>query len=134
MTPKRTPHLILGKIDIAALLAAQKSFDDALPNLHHSLLERDGAIQRFEYTFELAWKTMKRILQFKGSTSQLPRDVIRDAAANGLIDNPVVWFEFLEKRNKTSHIYEESVANEVASVLPIFHTELESFTQRIKKL
>lgn len=97
-------------------------------------LTRDGAIQRFEYSLELAWKTMKRILNLKGSNVSFPKDVFREAAKANLIDQPDLWFEFIEKRNKTSHIYNESVANEVFAVLARFSVELTKFIERIDKL
>jgi nucleotidyltransferase substrate binding protein (TIGR01987 family) len=73
-------------------------------------LARDATIQRFEFCIELAWKTSARLM---GSTSTTARPVIREMAQNKLIDDPEKWFSFIEARNKTSHSYNESVANEV---------------------
>ncbi len=81
---------------------------DALENSPGSKLEKEGVIQRFEYTFELAWKTMKDYLNFGGITSHLPRDVIKEAFAHNLIDNGQIWIEMLESRNILSHTYDES--------------------------
>lgn len=118
-------RLIQG-IDVNPLLKAAHSFYDALSRVNDDLT-RDGAIQRFEYTFELCWKTMKRLLRQKGSEVNHPRDVFREAAAESMIGDPQVWFGFLEKRNKTTHIYKEEVAEEVFGGLPSFKTELEAF-------
>ena len=74
-------------IDIQPLLDAFASFEEAMGQVT-SDLTRDGTIQRFEYTFELAWKTMKRVLRAKGSEVNQPRDVFREAAADQLIADP----------------------------------------------
>ncbi|GGH75938.1 nucleotidyltransferase substrate binding protein (TIGR01987 family) [Pullulanibacillus pueri] len=71
----------------------------------------DGVIQRFEFTFELCWKTIKLFLEFKGiSEIRSPRDAIREAFAYGLIDDGERWIDMLTDRNKTSHIYDEADA------------------------
>lgn len=122
---------IIDGIDIEPLLLANRSFSDAMGQVVNDLT-RDGAIQRFEYTFELAWKTMKRLLRAKGSEVNHPRDVFREAAAEGYIADPSPWFSFLEKRNKSTHIYKREVADEVFSVLPGFSTEMADFLKRIR--
>lgn len=124
-------------IDIGPLLLAQTAFDDGLRQAQApgaAEIVRDGAIQRFELTFELAWKTMKRLLRAKGSQANHSRDVIREAAAEGWIENPVPWFDFLEKRNLTSHAYDRRRANEIFAVLPDFQERLERFVSRIRGL
>jgi len=118
------------EIDIEPMLMAHQSFLDAMGQVTNDLA-RDGAIQRFEYTFELAWKTMKRLLRAKGSEVNHPRDVFREAAAEGYINDPKPWFIFLEKRNKSTHIYKREVAEEVFSVLPDFTIAMRDFLARI---
>jgi len=76
------------------------------PNL--SRLEKEGLIQRFEYTFELAWKTLRDYMRFGGVETDLPRDVIKEAFANGLIKDGQTWIDMLDKRNLMSHVYDES--------------------------
>ena len=83
------------------------------PNL--SKLEKEGLIQRFEYTFELAWKTLRDYLRFGGVETDLPRDVIKEAFANGLIKDGQVWIDMLDKRNLMSHTYDESAFEQVYS-------------------
>lgn len=123
-------HLISGDIDIQPLLNASASFIEAMGQVN-SDLTRDGAIQRFEYTFELCWKTMKRLLRSKGSSVNHPKDVFREAAADGLIEDVSAWFDFLEARNRTTHIYKQAVAEEVFAVLPRFKVQLEKFLAKI---
>ena len=71
-------------------------------------LEREGAIQRFEYTFELAWNTLKDRLEYDGIAfrSVTPRSVIRQAYQAGLIRNGETWMDMLTDRNLMSHTYD----------------------------
>jgi nucleotidyltransferase substrate binding protein (TIGR01987 family) len=76
-------------------------------------LARDGCIQRFEYTFELAWKMMRRhfaLEDAEGTDRMTKKDLFREAAKQGLIDDPLPWFGFLEARNTTSHVYDADKA------------------------
>ncbi len=76
-------------------------------------LEKDGLIQRFEFTFELAWKMMQDYLAETGYASvRGPRPSITQMAADGHID-PFVWDEMLEARNSLTHIYNEEKSREV---------------------
>lgn len=72
-----------------------------------STLEHEGMIQRFEYTFELAWKTLKDYLEYGGIITNLPREVIKQAFANELILDGDSWVDMLEKRNLIAHTYDE---------------------------
>jgi nucleotidyltransferase substrate binding protein (TIGR01987 family) len=79
-----------------------------------SELIKEGLIQRFEYTHELAWNVMKDYAYYQGN-SQVggSRDAIREAFQLNLISNGDIWMEMLGSRNKTSHTYNESIANEI---------------------
>ena len=79
----------------------------------YSLVARDAAIQRFEYTFELTWKVLKKISKIEGMESPSPRHALRAAHQLGLISNPDLWFEFLDDRNQTSHTYSGLTADKV---------------------
>ena len=89
-------------------------------------LIRDAVIQRFEYTYELAWKIMKRFLETEHGEQDADqwsrRDLYRIAAEVGLITAPAEWFTFMTMRNLSSHTYNEDTANAVASVVPTFAT------------
>jgi nucleotidyltransferase substrate binding protein (TIGR01987 family) len=75
---------------------------------------RSGAIQHFEFTFELAWKFMRRRLEAdigRSSVDGIPRrDLFRIGAENGLIDDVEAWFQYHFARNRTSHTYDPSIA------------------------
>ena len=76
-------------------------------------LMKEGLIQRFEYTHELAWKVMKDYAEYQGYTEvRGSRDAFRQALQMGIIDD-AGWIESIEDRNLTSHNYDEEVAEEV---------------------
>jgi len=124
---------IIGGIIITPLLNAKKAFDIAL-KAEKTELNRDASIQRFEFTFELCWKTLKRILHYKGTTVNSPRDVIREAAAQDLISDPVLWFGFLEDRSRTVHTYNEKIADQIYHDLPKFQAELDKLIPKLLAL
>lgn len=77
---------------------------------------RDGVIQRFEYTFELSWKMIKRYLEMymTEKTDELAsKDLFRRGKEAGLISDTEKWFVFREARNKTSHTYDKKAAEAV---------------------
>lgn len=96
-------------------------------------LEAQGLIKAFEYTYELAWNTLKDYLEFGGQTDiHGPRDVIRKAFKLGLIDDGEGWMDMLQSRNLTSHTYREEVAREIAEQIVESYYFL--FTHLDKKL
>ncbi len=76
-----------------------------------SRLEKEGAIQRFEVAFELAWKTMKDYLEDSGVVviPVTPRNVIKEAFAARLLDDADVWIDMMLHRNLLSHTYDIKV-------------------------
>lgn len=77
-------------------------------------LERDGMIQRFEYTFELMWKVLKDLLFYEGFDVKSPREVLRQAFVSEYLneDDTETALDALNKRNLLSHTYEEAIAIE----------------------
>ena len=76
-------------------------------------LEKDGVIQRFEFTFELLWKTIKIILRSKGIEVKTPKDSLKEAFRLSWIEQEHIFLDMLEDKNKTSHIYDEETAEEI---------------------
>lgn len=77
-------------------------------------LIKEGLIQRFEYTHELAWNVMKDYAFFQGnSTVGGSRDATREAFRLNIIENAEVWMDMIQSRNRTSHTYNEEIANEI---------------------
>ncbi len=128
-----TKHLLFNQINISPLLKATETFDEALQQAD-TPLTRDGAIQRFEYCFELAWKTMKRILKYRGIIMNSPREVFRSAGQEGLIESVEQWLIFLEHRNNTVHTYNAELADEIFAALPAFGQHLHQFIVHIRSL
>jgi nucleotidyltransferase substrate binding protein (TIGR01987 family) len=98
---------------------------------------RAGLIQAFEFTYELSWKYMKRWLQDNRSpeaVSGIPqRELFRLAAENALITDVTKWFEFHKERNRTSHIYDEAVAEEVHKSALEFLPYARDFLSRLEQ-
>lgn len=77
-------------------------------------LVKEGAIQRFEYTHELAWNVMKDYAFFQGNSNVGgSRDATREAFKLQIIDNGEVWMDMIQSRNKTTHTYNEETVNEI---------------------
>ena len=93
-------------------------------------LFRDAGIQRFEFCVELAWKVSKKHM---GSVSSAPKVVIREMAQAGLINDPEVWFNFLEARNLSSHSYDEEVAKKIQSIFNNFYIEADLLLKNLLK-
>lgn len=79
--------------------------------------EIQGLIQCFEYTFELAWKTMKDYLEEEGFEVKSPRAAIQTAFQIQLITDGHVWIDALNKRNLMAHTYDEEVAKEAEELI-----------------
>lgn len=85
-----------------------------------STVLRDGVIQRFEFTFELAWKSMKEYMEDQGAASSdlpFPKAVLKAAFAAGLISDDAIWLDMLASRNITSHIYDDAQAAQVLDAI-----------------
>ena len=79
-------------------------------------LEQQGLIKSFEYTHELAWKTLKDFLENRAVKDLFgSKDTTREAFKTGLIKDGESWMEMIKSRNLTSHTYDESTAAEIAS-------------------
>lgn len=81
-------------------------------------LEEQGLIKAFEYTYELAWNTLKDYLEYQGIQNMAgSRDVIREAFKANLIVDGNKWMEMLQSRNLTSHSYNEETADEISTAI-----------------
>ena len=96
------------------------TLDEAMQKPPASLLERDGIILRFGCCIEASWNSAKKVLEFQEIKTDTPRNIFREMAKIGWINNPEQWIEYLEARNKTSHLYHEEVANELFAIIPPF--------------
>lgn len=76
-------------------------------------IKRDAVIQRFEFTFELLWKTLKRIARLEKIECFSPKTAFRAAFQLGLIDDEQMFIEIIDARNMTSHVYSEKQAEAI---------------------
>ena len=109
-----------------AFLLLREAFAGPLDEM--SDLEKEGAIQRFEYTFELAWKTLKDYLAHQGVTFDqiTPRVVIKQAFAAKIIQDGQTWINMLEQRNLMAHTYDsQTFATVFASISEQYLVALE---------
>ena len=75
---------------------------------------KDGVIQRFEFSVELSWKTLKNYLENEGVINiTTPKQSIREAFAKEILKVPEIWIEMLNDRNLTSHIYDSSISDKI---------------------
>jgi len=97
---------------------------------------RDALIQRFEFTFELAWKCLADYLIMQGMVieNKFPRQVIKLAFSGGLIKNEAVWLKILQCRNLMSHIYDETIADAIAAdIANQYATEMNDLSETLKE-
>ena len=97
--------------NLSKAFAQFKQAAEAISTL--SELEKEGLVQRFEYTFELSWKTLKDYLESKGVMVSFPREVIKEAFANEVVVDGETWLEMLDNRNLMAHTYDQAIFNEV---------------------
>lgn len=107
----------LENLEKAAALLAEAVKDREHRSL--SALEKEGVVQRFEYTFELAWKTLKDYLEHQGLqlVEQSPRAVIKAAFAAGVLSDGQAWIDMLAHRNPMSHTYDHARFEEAVQAI-----------------
>ena len=134
------------KLDFTSFDQAINSFQEAIAKTEEFSDSEDftmlkclkaGSIQNFEFTYELAWKFMKRWLENNlGNTyvDGVPRrELFRLARENKLISDVDVWMEYHSVRNMTSHTYNFHVAEEVYAIAKQFLNDVENFLEELKK-
>jgi len=103
-------------------LERKKEFSEAISRLEEAIrqpendMSRDSVIQRFEFSFELAWKTLQLYLEHQGLEAGSPRQAFKDAFAQGIIhdeDEADAWLKMLEDRNLTTHTYHQDLAKAI---------------------
>ena len=94
----------------------------------------DAAIQRFEFTFELAWKLAKAVLAYNGVDADTPRAIIKEAYKAKLIRDGDGWIDMLEDRNRSSHIYDEKMALKIYKKIKSSHVKLlDDFAEEVRQ-
>lgn len=129
------------KLELSSFERALASLDEALAEFDRtqSQFVMDACIQRFEYTYELAHKLLKRQLEaMSPNPSEIDQmsfaDMIRSGAERGLLANGWdEWRGFRNARNATSHAYNEKKANEVFERIPAFRDEAAVLLARLQE-
>lgn len=102
----------------------------------YTLIIRDAAIQRFEYTFEICWKTLQAYLKEKeGIIANSPKSVYREALSANLLDGNEVELalKMTDDRNLTTHTYHEEVAQQIFEKLPDYFELLKKLLSQIEQ-
>ena len=101
-----------------------------------SPLEKQGLIQAFEFTHELAWNVLKDYLESQGLEGVIgSKGATREAFKNGLLADGEVWMDMIKSRNQTSHTYNEETANEItAAILTRYCAQFSQFQTRFSQL
>ena len=99
---------------LKAIKRLQEAMAEYTANTQNTVI-RDGLIQRFEFTFELSWKALKEYMIDQGikNEMQFPKQVLKTAYENRIINDEKVWLDMLEARNSTSHIYDDKAAERI---------------------
>jgi len=114
-------------VSLNELVKALVSLEEAL-TVEKTDISRDASIQRFEFCVELSWKSAKKVM---GTSATAPKQVIREMAQNGFIEDIEFWLKSIDQRNLSSHTYNEKLAEEVYAFAESF---LEPAKQLLKKL
>ena len=114
-------------------LETMKSAAELAASRELSYLEKQGVIQGFEFTFELAWNVMKDYLEEQGITGIIgSKNAVRQAFNIGLIEKGEIWMEMIESRNISSHSYDEEIAEKLQQkIIDIFLGQLTAFAGKM---
>lgn len=119
--------MALKQLASAVQISKQRSLSD---------LEKQGLIQAFEFTHELAWNVLKDYFAYQGNPMITgSRDATREAFKMGLITDGEAWMEMIKSRNQTSHTYNQATADDIASkILNSYFPLFEQFRESMEKL
>ena len=104
-----------------------EKFNKALSRLNIGIkkakdqLDNDGVIQRFEFTFELLWKTLRLFLLSEGIITKSPKEALKESFHFGLFKDEEIFLDMLNDRNQTSLIYSEDVSKQIVRRIKKFY-------------
>lgn len=123
-----------------AFLETIRAYEKALKRLNEVLSEpesaimRDAAIKRFEFTFELLWKSLQQFFRGQGIVCNSPKGCLKEAFSYGLVEDNPLWLRMIDDRNLTVHTYNEAVAIEIyrhlRDYMPLFEKVLRSLEKQ----
>lgn len=121
----------------------KQDLSNAAQRLKEALMQKeddlviDGVLHRYEFTFELAWKTMKDYLNYLGieQNTGSPREVLKESFANKLIDDGEIWINMMLARNSLSHLYDEENSREIyIEIKEKYIYEIEKLIQKLETI
>lgn len=125
---------------MSKLEALKKQYQKALRRFEEVLkkgknkIVRDSAIKRFEFTFDLSWKTIKAFLEeYKGVTCRSPKACFREAYRQEILDYDEFWLKMADWRNQAVHTYSEKFADILYERLPKTLKSFQLLEKRIKE-
>jgi nucleotidyltransferase substrate binding protein (TIGR01987 family) len=119
-------------LNLAPLIKAVDSLRDALSQSKNPYT-RDATIQRFEYTFELCWKMLRRYMAMQSAIDHFNlKDLFREAGRQGIIASVEDWFAYLKGRNLTSHTYNEETAEETYQLAAAFLPDAQALLIKLR--
>ena len=130
------------QLDLTSYKNALASLDEVIKVYNsdrENKITRDSLIQRFEYTYSLALKMMKRYFKISAFENDniegmTFNEMIRTANKMGLLlSNLEVWNNYRMKRNMTSHTYDESTAQTVVSIIEDFYKDAEFLLNKLEE-
>jgi len=115
---------------------ALRQLDEILKIDQLSKIEEIALIKAFEFTFELAWNVIKDYYQYQGIAEiQGSRDAFRTAFKQGLIEDGETWMNMIESRIQTTHVYNESVASDIAEdIINNYYDQFKELEHQLEKL
>ena len=118
---------------ILLLEKTNKTLIEAMSKDNYSTLEQDWAIQRFDYTIELTWKTLKKVLEYEWQVSNLfPKEIFKECFKADLIDDLDIWFDLLDQRNTLSHFYSEYISNRSFEFIKSHYSVITFLVEKLK--
>ena len=123
---------------VSAIEVVKENIEGDKKQLNESLCEilKEGLIQRFEYTHQLAWNVKKDYAEYQGNNEMSgSRDATREAFKMGLIADAEGWMDMIKSRNETSHTYNEDTANAIIlKIIQVYHPLFFEFGRKMSTL
>ena len=112
--------------------------EDAGDNEKLRKIIRDSQIKRFEYTYELSWKMIQKVLQQNFGVTDIAqkpkKDLFREAKQKALIDDLDAWFRYHAVRNQTSHKYDEEQVQRLLHDIAGFYEQVDYTLTKLKTI
>ena len=124
---------LYGEVNYTSLVKARNFLADILQNARNDY-ERTGAVQAFEFCYELSWRILRKVLRFHGLEVETVRDAFREGTKIKLLRDAEKWFEYLKKRNITVHTYHKEILDDLFSnTAQEFLKDLDYFLTQLDK-